>query len=130
MTALGIAVSVIHMNAARRSALHISTTRKLDRLANSLPPNADLETFARINAKAIPLRVAIQILDLAFRGWSLREIEDEIGRGLTALEVSAAGEECAAAAAHRRALVEAADREQARRALERAEEAAWLAAMG
>lgn len=130
MTALVIAVSMILMNAAHRSALHISTTRKLDRLANSLPPNSDQKTFARINAKAIPLRGVIQILDLAFRGWSLREIEDEIGRGLSPLEVSAAGEEYAAAAAHRRALAEAADREQARRALARAEEAAWLAAMG
>lgn len=113
--------------AARSSALRARAQARLDRLAEGV--TSDFGIAGAIAAKAAPLRAVCRALGLAFDGWTIREIEEEIGRGLTGAEVRAVAEEYAAAAAFRRDLAEEAARIAEEAASRRREEAAWLAAM-
>lgn len=118
---------------ARRSRLYVSTSRKLDRLANSLPNRLDsaktMDRAFEIALQAVPLRMVRDALDLAFQGWGDREIEDQIGRDLTSAEAEATEEERAAALTYKIEIMRAEAHNASKKALEAEEERKWLAAL-
>ena len=91
------------MNAAKKSArsrLYLSAARKLASLAERIT-GRDWATDAAIVAEAKPLRLVCDILDAAYAGRTLRDIEESFDIELTPRLAAVAAEEVVLGAAQR-----------------------------